>query len=728
MAARTLKIRKIIFGIRFKFSLIIILAMLFASILIVSALLNQHEIKIRDSMQRYGTTILDGISDQVKTYLFTRHARISAPENSLSPREEAELARLQKDAIKKISGYFASVVGKEAIKDKIEDRILDIAFLVDADRMRPELSWKRADRSYYLYFNRLTGEPFIQKSGRHDPLLEPTIVSHYIKNIDTSAYIGFASASDVREQFRYLFKNKPDYVIAGIPILQGNSALYDRYNEFKRASLSQATLHKYIQDKKALPRMFTSRIIQQGANLEYLVNLESNRNRWILFNFLWRKSKTRGIAPQRINAIKNEFYSMIGSNSTSGRTSILRIQSYWGAIQKKYAILMSLKKSGEKVWQECYFYLERWRVPLFPAMPLDDLARISFRNDLAGILGLFLHRRYYFPEMVKSQHEIINLMLSILIRAIFLALLLPTFIIRSITRLADGAVDVGKGNLNKIIEIPGSDEIGRLADIFNVMTSNLKKAEEMKIEKIRMERELLTAQQIQSALLPKQFPDIKGIAFGAYYSAQTESGGDYYDCIDLGGGKLGITIADVSGHGVGSGLVMAMTRTLLHTYCSKTASTKKVLEAINEYLKTNTASNYFVTMFYGILNLETLKMTYSSAGHCLPIIIRDGKIRQLPAGGIALGVVSSDMFSGLIDVKEVQLQKGDYFVQYTDGVDEAMDSRRKEFGLDRFHKSLLTYSGKSPSDMVQAIVKEIDAFTGNLPQHDDITMLILRIT
>ena len=728
MAAHTLKIRKIIFGIRFKFSLIIILAMVFASVLIVSALLNQHEKKIRDSLQRNGSTILDGISDQVKIYLYSRHALMSAQGAPETPAGRALLARRQADAIKKISLYFSSVVGNEAAKKNSNDRMLDIAFMVDTDMKNAGVDWKRADRSLYLYFNRLTGEPFIQKNGRNDPLLEPTIVSHYMKNVDTGTFIGFASTSNVREQFRYLFEDKPDYVVVGIPIVRGNTALYEKYNQFRSQSVSQSTLQTYIKNKKELPLMFTKKIIQQGANVEYLVGVDSERNKQILLNFLLKKSDSTGLQSSRKGELKNELYSMINRNSADGTLGILSLQRNWDTIKKKYGISLTAQKGKQNIWQECYSHLERWNVPLFASLPLDDLALIAYRNDLEGILGLFLYRTHYFPELIKSQNEIINLMVSILIRAIFLALLFPTFIIRSITTLADGAVEIGRGNLAKKIEISGSDEIGRLADIFNVMTANLKKAEEMKIEKIRMERELLTAQQIQSALLPNKFPDIKGIGFGAYYSAQTESGGDYYDFIDLGGDRLGITIADVSGHGVGSGLVMAMTRTLLHTYCTKTTSTKKILEAINEYLKTNTASNYFVTMFYGILDLASLKMTYSSAGHCLPILIRDGRVRQLPAGGIALGVAAGDMFSKLMDIKEIQLQKGDYLVEYTDGVDEAMDANRNEFGLERFQKSLLAHAGKTPGDMVQAIVKEIDAFTGTIPQHDDITMIILKIS
>jgi serine phosphatase RsbU (regulator of sigma subunit) len=726
MAARTFKIRKIIFGIRFKFSLIIILAVIFSSVLIVFALINQHEKKIRDSLERQGSTVLNGISDQAKILLINRHTLASGQGAPLTPAARTLTARQQADAMKNISLYFSSVVGKEATKEKKEERLLDIAFMVDIRVKGTDAEWKKDDHSIYIYFNRTTGEPFTQKNGRNDPLLEPTIVSHYMNTVDTGTYIGFASAADVQEQFRYLFENKPDYVIVGIPILRDNTSLYNDYNEFRRQSLSQASLEKYLQKKKDLPMTFTRNIILQGVNLDYRVTLGSDREKQILLNYLMVKSGGR-IEMVRSRQLKIEFNSMIDKASEHGEISILHVQNGWKYLSKKYGLPYQPKKGETNLWQECYFHLVRSKVPLSPALPLEELARISYRNDLAGILGLFLYRTQFFPEMIKSQNEIINLMVSILIRAIFLALLFPTFIIRSITRLADGAVEIGKGNLDRKIEIPGSDEIGRLADIFNVMTGNLKKAEAMKIEKVRMEKELLTAQQIQAALLPKKFPDIRGVEFGAYYSAQTESGGDYYDFIDIGGGRLGVTIADVSGHGVGSGLVMAMTRTLLHTYCATIASTKKIFEIINDYLKTNTASNYFVTMFYGILTLESLRMTYSSAGHCLPILIRDGRIRQLPAGGMALGVASGDLFSKLTDIKEIQLQRGDYLIQYTDGVDEAMDANRNEFGLERFHKILLTHAGKSPQEMVLEAVKEIDSFTGAIPQHDDITMIIIKI-
>jgi len=85
------------------------------------------------------------------------------------------------------------------------------------------------------------------------------------------------------------------------------------------------------------------------------------------------------------------------------------------------------------------------------------------------------------------------------------------------------------------------------------------------------------------------------------------------------------------------------------------------------------------------------------------------------------------MFLKLIDIKEIQLQKGDYFIQYTDGIDEAMNASKQEYGLDRFQKSLLENCNKSPEDLIKSVIEDINVFTGNIPQHDDITMIVFKI-
>lgn len=715
--ARKLKVRTIVFGIRFKFSIVMISAVVLVSALIGFPLIYEHEKKIIDTLNRLGSTTLNGIADEARMYLFSKHRLLEPQRPPLTKGQIAGLFALMNKSEKEMSRYFSSVVNKEPL--------LDIAFIIDITWKDINVDWKRPDQSFYQYFNRTTGVLFRQGYGRKDPLLEPALLAHYLETVDVDTFLGFADISAVAEQFRYLFEGKPDYVVVGIPLFASSAAreAYKKYIDMKNRHVSKETLQKYLDETKYFRELFTDNIMRYGLSLPYEFSIGSEREKNILLYFFLSKYSIN--YAQRA-AFTREFHSTIGTIIQENSVSLSRLQSWWQPLERKYGMF---KKTASQftIWHDLYFFSKAYKLNPISDLPLDDLALYSYRKDLSGILGLFLTRAEFSAEMVEHRNGIINMILSILIRAIFIAILIPTFIIRSISSLAEGAMEIGKGNLEKTIDIDGTDEIGRLADILNMMTASLSKAQETKIEKMRMERELLTAQQIQSALLPEKLPRIRGMEFGAYYSAQTESGGDYYDFIELGGGLLGVAIADVSGHGVGSGLVMAMTRTLLHTHCGNMQNTKKILEKINDYLKENTASNYFVSMFYGILNLETLTMSYSSAGHCQPLLVRDGTVRQLPAGGIALGVVSGDMFSKMTDVKEARFQKGDYFVQFTDGVDEATDSRGSEFGMERFHKSLEKSAGKPASDMVAAVVSELDAFTGKIAQHDDITMIIFRI-
>lgn len=726
MGMKKTRIRKIIFGIRFKFALVILLSITFTFILLLFALINQHEENMKNVIKRQGETILQGISGQAEIYLRSRRLIASITKKSHGGRGDAELPGQIDKSRKAMSSYFSSVVGQEAKKDK--GRILDIAFIIDVDWSDSSRGRRTRPLAYYQYFHRLTGALFTQKNGRHDPLIEPAIMSHFKNSIDTGAHIAFTTASDVQKQYRYLFKEDPDYVIVALPLFRQKPKLYNDYIEYKNTPLTRNNIDALLKQKQAFPLRFITRILELGSLIDYQIDLSRSGHRTVLVNFFLSRTSMAGLNYNSRLRVKNEFESLVKIAAEKSAVQISQIESLWKSLINRHRLKRIPDYTDAQLRHDLLLLLHTRGGSISSTIPTEELAILSFRQDIAGIVGLFLYRKEFFPEIMRSVNEIINLALSILLRVAFIVILFPAFIIRSIKKLSEGAIEIGKGKFDKRIEITGSDEIGRLADIFNVMTGNLKKAEEIKIEKLRMENELDTARQIQAALLPEKLPDFKGHEFGAYYLAQTESGGDYYDVIALEDGKLGIAIADVSGHGVGSGLVMAMTRTLLHIYCMKSTNTKKIFEVINDYLKNNTASNYFVTMFYGILDTQSHLLTYSSAGHAPAMILRKGTIIDLPAGGIALGAVSSDMFSRLTDIKEFQLHTGDYFIQYTDGVDESMDSLGNEYGLDRFKKALLHGAGKTPGKMIDGVISDIRAFTGSIPQHDDITIIICKIS
>ena len=719
------EIRKIRFGLRLKFSLILIAAITFASVLIALAVFNQHERKVRETMLTMGGTILGGASENTGRYLAAKDILDSEKAADMKDARKKYHEDLLKKSRKEMEQYFSSIVKNEPI--------LDIAFLIENSWKDVSSDWDRRDHALYRYFNRYTGtmeefflyyrngKPVPGSRGRDDAQLKPTVYKYFMNSISLEPFLAFAGAR--REEAER-------FVIVAMPVFdsRNDEKLYRGYLEAeKRRPAKKEEFVLREKERERYRRIFLERLITGGMGLDYFLRPDTEKKRRALYYFIPRTFSYSGLSPVQRREIVSDFNKMLEEKLSGGRISLSTMKEIISTLQRRYSLEYPEKYSQEKTWLAFYYFLKRNGIDTDAGLSLGELAMASYRHDLKGILGLFLRRSEFHEGMQRDRNEVINIIISILLRCIIIALFFPTFIIRSLSRLAGGAYEIGKGNFDRRIHLDGSDELGRLADIFNIMASNLDTAQKEMLIKQRMEEELKTAEQIQAALLPAELPAMTGVEFGSYYSAQTEAGGDYYDVIKLDDGKLGIAMADVSGHGVGSGLVMAMVRTLLHTHCRQGESPKKVMEIINQYLKENTAANYFVTMNYGIMDVEAGTVRYTSAGHNQSIILRQGEVRELPGGGIALGVTSNETFSPLVQVHRAQLKKGEYLVQFTDGVDEAMNSAGEEFGLERFHRVLSENYGKSPSDMIKAVVAAIEDFTGKIPQHDDITMLIIRI-
>ena len=384
MTKKNLKVRKIVFGIRFKFSIIIILAVAFAAVLIGFALINQHEEKTRDALQRQGATILHGIADQGQIFLNNKHLLTSQHQTPISPLLAKKLREDQADALKNIGKYFSSVIGKELNKIKKEDRVLDIAFIIDITWNDLAVDWKRSDQSKYFYFNRITGAPFVQKGGMNDPLLEPTIFKHYMTTVDTKTFIGFADISDVQDQYKYLFKDMPDYIIVGIPILNEQTDIYNRYLQFKQGSISKISYNKYksrknnsqenisyrlaitkeslrnyLTSKNSLPGEFIDRIIKNGLNLDYIIELKNKKQIEIMLNFLSNRSAVYRMKPEDQKKYTLSLKSSIQEKIINNKISISTIYYAWSALNKRSRLLELSNSTRTHFNQDLYFYLLR---------------------------------------------------------------------------------------------------------------------------------------------------------------------------------------------------------------------------------------------------------------------------------------------------------------------------------------------------------------------------------
>lgn len=259
------------------------------------------------------------------------------------------------------------------------------------------------------------------------------------------------------------------------------------------------------------------------------------------------------------------------------------------------------------------------------------------------------------------------------------------------------------------------------------VTVDLVKLYDVLAEQKRLEQELAIAHEFQKMLLPTTFPVIPGYELHAMSEAALVVGGDYFDFFEVDEEHLGLVIADVSGKGIPGALIMAMVRAVLRAEARGNLSPKEVLRHVNERIVADTKENVFTTMTYGILNIRTGLLRFVRAGHePLLILGNQEQVEQLAPQGMALGLISGELFDHNEEA-EIQLKPGEVALLYTDGVIEAMDQGSREYGRERLIAKLQSVENPTAIGLVNMVVEDIHQFTLGIPQHDDITLLALRM-
>jgi len=248
-------------------------------------------------------------------------------------------------------------------------------------------------------------------------------------------------------------------------------------------------------------------------------------------------------------------------------------------------------------------------------------------------------------------------------------------------------------------------------------------------ERVRMAKELEIARKVQMSLLPKVNPIVQGYDIAGLCIPALEVGGDYYDFVNLGGRKLGIAIGDVSGKGVPAAIYMTLTKGILQSHAEDNVSPKHVLSKVNSLMYRTIERNSFVSMFYAILDTEKKTIRFSRAGQC-PVIVAQRSGEQgsfLTPKGIALGLEMGKVFDAVLEEQEMQTLPGDVLVFYTDGFTEAMNSEEKEFGESKLVESIARHRHKPADGIIQGICGEVADFIGGTPQHDDMTIVVVKV-
>lgn len=239
----------------------------------------------------------------------------------------------------------------------------------------------------------------------------------------------------------------------------------------------------------------------------------------------------------------------------------------------------------------------------------------------------------------------------------------------------------------------------------------------------RLERELEVARNIQTSFLPDELPQIEGWETAAFYRSARQVGGDFYDFFAVDDHRWAIVVADVADKGVPAALFMALSRTLLRAVGSNRHNPADTLRRVNDLLLRDSRSDLFVTLWYGLWDVQTGSVRFCSAGHNPPLVVRaDGSTERLASRGIALAVIPDIN----LQESEITLKPGDLLVAYTDGVTEALRSDGSEFGVMGLESTLVSLRRRSAPEIVDGLIHAIDNFAGGAPQFDDITLVALK--
>ena len=243
-------------------------------------------------------------------------------------------------------------------------------------------------------------------------------------------------------------------------------------------------------------------------------------------------------------------------------------------------------------------------------------------------------------------------------------------------------------------------------------------------KRLTVENELGIAKKIQESFLPKKVPEITGMDIASAMFTARQVGGDLYDFPELGAGRLGVMIGDVSGKGVPASLFMAMTTGAFKFFATPEAHPKDVLFSLNKKLVSESASNLFVTVFYAVFDVSNRKAIYSNGGH-LPVIrmSQSGEAEFLDVDtGAPLGLMDGDYVE-----KEIVLRQEDVLVFYTDGITEAMNQDGEMYGADRLSAVIKERRSSSSKEILEAIEKGVRTFEPRQNQHDDMTLVVIKI-
>jgi len=246
-------------------------------------------------------------------------------------------------------------------------------------------------------------------------------------------------------------------------------------------------------------------------------------------------------------------------------------------------------------------------------------------------------------------------------------------------------------------------------------------------KKEHLARQVKLAAEVQRRMIPAYSPQTDRYQFGCDYQPSQELGGDFYDFIRFDNGDIGAVVADVVGKGVPASLMMASARSTLRSNARRVTDMGEIIKSVNRRLFHDTLPGEFATAFYVELAADGRLLKYCNAGHEPMLLLRGGRIRELDAGGLALGIDPNETYA----TAEEALEPGDLMLMFTDGLLEARNFDGEAYGRARIHESFLRQASAGDAPPVDVIAKQIfwdmRRFVGFAPVEDDVTLVVVRV-
>jgi sigma-B regulation protein RsbU (phosphoserine phosphatase) len=319
--------------------------------------------------------------------------------------------------------------------------------------------------------------------------------------------------------------------------------------------------------------------------------------------------------------------------------------------------------------------------------------------------------------------------------ALVIGFVLARQITGAVHDLFTGTQHVRGGDFAHQIPVRARDQLGELAESFNLMTGEVTTLLGEMAEKGRLEQEMFAAREIQQKLLPTGTVKTTGLLVNAFCEPAREVAGDYYDFLPITDTILGVLIADVAGKGLAAGLYMAQLKVIVQSLSRLHHEPKAFLTAVNKVVSANLDGKSFITMTYGVIDVERREMTFARAGHCPLIHVPANqaagmrKARMLIPDGLVVGLQIDDgtMFENLLQEQTIAVEPGDLIVWFTDGISETMNEAFDCFGEHRLAQVVEQYAHLPFDQLRSYILAELRAFAGGADQHDDMTMILMKI-